>query len=101
MATSDKDMNRGAAPPHESFSGARGLTTLLNLVLGAKRHSSENCEMGGAVTLVGRRFVNRHNNQPKVGCSGGGGISDETRPSGTCGEDFFCRLGVAYGATKK
>jgi len=33
-----------------------------------KRHPSKNREMGGAATLGGRRFVNRHNNQPKVGC---------------------------------
>ena len=36
-----------------------------------KRHPSKNQEMGGAATLGGRRFVNRHNNQPKVGCDGG------------------------------
>ena len=29
--------------------------------------------MGGASTLVGRRFVNRHNNQQKIGCDGGEG----------------------------
>ena len=31
-----------------------------------------NSEMGGAPVLDGRRFVNRHINQPKIGCYGGG-----------------------------
>ena len=34
--------------------------------------------MGGAATLDGRLFINRHINQPKISCNGGG-VADETR----------------------
>ena len=36
--------------------------------------------MGRALTLGGRHFVNRHYNQPKIGCDGGGIVAHETRP---------------------
>ncbi len=73
-------------------------TVLLKIV---KRHPSKNREMGGAVTLGGRSFVNRHNNQPKVGCDGGGVMMMRCKGGGTHGGYFFLSFWAANGATKK
>ncbi len=42
--------------------------------------------MGGATTLDGHRFVNRHINQPKIGCYGGGALLMRRN---TLGVDYF------------
>jgi hypothetical protein len=36
--------------------------------------------MGGPLALDGRRLMGGHNNQPKVGINGEGGVREETRP---------------------
>ena len=53
---------------------------------------------GGIQVLGDRHFVNKHNNQPKVSCSGGGGVSPNQGWS--YGEDFFLLFSAASGATK-
>ena len=59
--------------------------------------------MGGASTLGGRRFVNRHNNQPKIGCDGGGGaLLMRHDQGGTRGVDFFLSFwGNEWGNKKE
>jgi hypothetical protein len=57
--------------------------------------------MGGAATFDGRRFINKHYNQPKVGVGGGGVIVMICEQDGTCGGDFFLSFGVANGAKQK
>ena len=67
-----------------------------------KRHPSKNREMGGAATLGGRRFVNRHNNQPKVGCDGGWGRWWWDARGAECMVGFFsCHIGQRMGRRKK
>ena len=67
-----------------------------------KRHPSKNREMGGAATLGGRRFVNRHNNQPKVGCDGGWGRWWWDARGAECMVGFFSRhIGQRMGRRKK
>jgi hypothetical protein len=100
------DPNRFAAAPYEPTAGARrpGLGSLWQdpLIVVPLWHPSKNGEMGGASVLGGRRFFNRHNNQPKFGCGGGGGALVMRRDrGGTRGEDFFLSFWAANGATKK
>jgi hypothetical protein len=45
----------------------------------SQRNPSKNREGGGVLALGGRRFVNRHNNQPKVGGSVRGDDRGEAR----------------------
>ena len=45
--------------------------------------------MGGAATLDGRRFVNRHINQPKIDCNGGGALLMGRDRGGMRGVDYF------------
>ena len=84
------DPNRGVAAPYESNGGGRrqGLRLLrlspIPLFGAPKWHPSKNWEMGGAPGLGGRRFFNRHNNQPNDGVGSGGGMGEETRPGETC-----------------
>ncbi len=68
-----------------------------------KMHSSKNREIGGAATLGGRRFVNRHNNQPKVGCNGGGGDDDDEMQGrqNAWGGFFPVILGSEWGKEKE
>ena len=58
--------------------------------------------MGGASTLGGRRFVNKHNNQLKIGCDGGEALLMRRGRGGTRGVDFFLSFwGNKWGDKKE
>ena len=46
----------------------------LSHCLGWDINQQKNREMGGPFALDGRRLMGGHNNQPKVGINGGGGV---------------------------
>ena len=53
------------------------------------------------MALGGRRFVNRHNNQPKVGGSVRGDDRGEAGGGGSVGGYAVQSFGAANGTTKK
>jgi len=58
--------------------------------------------MGGASTLGGLRFVNKHNNQTKIGCDGGEALLMRCGRGGTRGVDFFLSFwGDEWGDKKE
>jgi hypothetical protein len=57
--------------------------------------------MGGPVTLDGRRLMEGHNNQPKVGINNGRGIEEEKRPGRNVWGDVVSLLGAANRQRKK
>jgi len=89
------DPKHGAAPPHESYGGARGrglfspISFPLFWVLGAKRYPSKNRNLGGVATQGGRFFINRHNNQLKVGCDGEGVMMMGCARGRPCEDDYL------------
>ena len=66
----------------------------LPIVWGGILIEEKNSEMGGPLALDGRRLMGGHNNQPKVGISGGRGIEEERQP----GQNVWGgRLPVVWG----
>jgi hypothetical protein len=61
----------------------------------------KNCEMGGPLTLDGRRLMGGHNNQPKVGINGGRGIEEERQPGQNVWGGVVSLLGAANRRRKK
>ncbi len=61
----------------------------------------KNREMGGPFALDGRRLMEGHNNQPKVGIDGGRGIGEERRPGQNVWGGVVSLLGVANQRRKK
>jgi hypothetical protein len=99
MMTSAMDPNHGVIAPHESCTGVGGCGFFSPLSFPLfwvpQKAPIEKLRDG-------RHFVNRHNNQPKVSCSGGGGVMVMRCDwSGMHGEELFLLFGVANGATKK
>jgi hypothetical protein len=63
---------------------------------------SKNREGGEVLALGGRRFANRHNNQPKVGSDGGGDIVEGAQPRrNVCGGCFGCVWGGELSGKNK
>jgi hypothetical protein len=78
--------NRITAAPNKPNAGTRrpapglGLATAGSPDWGGQMAHTKKLREGRVEVLGGRHFVNRHNNQPKVGYGMGVGICDETRP---------------------
>jgi hypothetical protein len=67
-----------------------------------QKGTNQKIERGGASTLGGRRFVNKHNNQPKIGCDGGEALLMRRDRGGTRGVDFFLSFwGDEWGDKKR
>ncbi len=61
----------------------------------------KNSKMGGPFALDGRRLMGGHNNQPKVGISGGRGIKEERRPGWNVWGGVVSSLGATNQRRKK
>jgi len=88
----------GAAAPYGPMQGARRWVRSRRPsipCLGRRNATHQKTERGGkVVALGGRRFVNRHNNQPKFGYDGGGDIGEGAQPwRNVCGGCFGCVWG--------
>ncbi len=70
-----------------------GRTVAYRLVWDINRQ--KNREMGGPLAIDGRRLMGGHNNQPKVGISGGRGIEEERQPGQNVWGGVVSLLGAA------
>jgi hypothetical protein len=73
----------------------------LPIVCGGILINEKNSKMGGPLALDGRRLMGGHNNQPKVGITGGRGIKEERRPGRNVWGGVVSSLGAANRRTKK
>jgi len=73
-----------------------------SLVWGVAMQPIKNREGGEVLALGGRRFANRHNNQPNVGSDGGGDIVEGAQPRrNVCGGCFGCVWGGELSGKNK
>ncbi len=98
MATSAMDPNRGAAALYESTSGAgwpgsRSLR-LVPLVRTTNEDASKIKEGDGSSALGGRRWVQRHNNQPIAGDSDRRDDGEDVRPGWSVRGGCFSYFGA-------
>jgi hypothetical protein len=73
----------------------------LPIVWGGILIDEKNSNMGGPLALDGRRLMEGHNNQPKVGINGGRGIEEERRPGRNVWGGVVSLLGAANRQRKK
>ncbi len=73
----------------------------LPIIWGGILIDENNREMGGPFALDGRRLMEGHNNQPKVGINYGRGIEEERRPGQNMGGGVVSLLGAANRQRKK
>jgi hypothetical protein len=73
----------------------------LPVIWGGILIDEKNREMGGPFALDGRRLMEGHNNQPKVGMDNGRGIEEERRPGRNVWGGFVSSHGAANRRRKK
>ena len=73
----------------------------LPVIRGGILIDEKNREMGGPFALYGRRLMEGHNNQPKVGIDDGRGIEEERRPGRNVWGGVVSSLGAANRQRKK
>ncbi len=73
----------------------------LPIVWGGILIDKKNSKMEGSLALDGRRLMEGHNNQPKVGIDGGRGIEEERRPGRNMWGGVVSSLGAANQQRKK
>ncbi len=73
----------------------------LPVIWGGILIDKKNREMGGPFALDGRRLMEGHNNQPKVGINYGSGIEEERQPGRNVWGGVVSLLGAANQQRKK